>query len=34
MHGEIEVISPAQFPDANGQGVTFVVWLQRVVGNS
>lgn len=34
MHGEIEVISPAQFPDASGQGVTFVVWLRRVVGSS
>jgi signal transduction histidine kinase len=28
MQGEIQVISPAQHPNAGGAGVTFVVWLR------
>lgn len=28
MQGEIQVISPAHYPDADGTGVTFIVWLR------
>ncbi|HAZ44072.1 MAG TPA: sensor histidine kinase [Cyanobacteria bacterium UBA11371] len=31
MQGEIQVISPAQHPDAGGSGVTFVVWLMVAI---